>query len=185
MKTRLVKTSLTDLIVVQIDYFQDERGFFIESWHKKDFKKAGLALEFVQEAHSRSRKNVLRGLHYQNMTAPMGKLVRCIYGKVFEVAVDLRMKSPTFGKWFSIELTADNQKQLYVPVGFALGFATLSDFAEVIYKQTGYYMPSAEGTIAWNDKDISIPWPIKNPILSNRDLNGISLSTYKKYPAFT
>lgn len=184
MKTRIIKTDLPDLVIVEIDYFQDERGFFIESWHKRDFAAAGLDLEFVQEGHSRSGRDVLRGLHYQDTTAPMGKLVRCTVGVIFDVAVDLRVSSPTFGKWFGIELSAENKKQVYVPVGFAHGFATLTDVAEVQYKQTGYYTPSAEGTLAWNDPDVGITWPISNPMLSRRDQNGMSLKDYLKNPAF-
>lgn len=184
MKTRIIQTGLPDLVIVEIDYFQDERGFFIESWHKRDFAAAGLDLEFVQEGHSRSGRNVLRGMHYQDMSAPMGKLVRCTVGAIFDVAVDLRVRSPTFGKWFGIELSAENKKQLYVPVGFAHGFVTLTDVAEVQYKQTGYYTPSAEGTLAWNDPDVGITWPISSPILSKRDQNGMSLKDYLKNPAF-
>jgi len=138
----------------------------------------------VQEGHSGSRYGVLRGMHYQNMTAPMGKLVRCIVGRIFDVAVDLRVSSPTFGKWYGVELSAENKKQIYIPVGFAHGFATLSDVAEVQYKQTGFYTPAAEGTLAWNDPDVGIEWPISNPILSKRDQNGMRLKEYLKNPAF-
>jgi len=184
MKTRLIKTPLNDLVVVEIDHFQDERGFFIESWQKRDFAQAGLDVEFVQENHSRSKYGVLRGLHYQDMTAPLAKLVRCVVGAIFDVAVDLRVSSPTFGQWFGVELTADNKKQLYVPLGFAHGFATLSRYADVLYKQTEFYAPSAEGTVAWNDPDLGIEWPIKNPILSKRDRHGMSLQEYLKNPAF-
>ena len=184
MKTVLTQTPLADLVVVDIDYFQDERGFFIESWHKRDFAAAGLDLEFAQEGHSRSSYSVLRGLHYQDMTAPMGKLLRCTVGCIFDVAVDLRVSSPTFSKWFSLELSADNKKQVYVPVGFAHGFATLSEFAEVQYKQTGFYTPSSEGTLSWNDPDVGIQWPFTNPTLSKRDQNGMSLKDYLKTPAF-
>ncbi len=180
MKTRLVETPLKDLIVVEIDYFQDERGFLIESWHKRDFHQAGLDLTFVQEVQSRSKQNVLRGLHFQDMTAPVAKLIRCIYGNAFAVAVDLRVKSPTFGKWFSIELSAENKKQLYVPVGFAFGFVALSDAAELLYKFTGFYDPSSQGIILWNDKTLAIDWPFTDPALSKRDMNGITLETYKK-----
>jgi dTDP-4-dehydrorhamnose 3,5-epimerase len=184
MKTHLVATPLPDLVVVETDHFHDERGFFIESWHKRDFAAAGLDLEFVQEGHSGSVANVLRGLHYQDMTAPMGKLVRCIVGRVFDVAVDLRASSPTFGQWFGLELSAENKKQFYVPVGFAHGFAVLSDYAEIQYKQTGFYTPSAEGSIAWDDPDIGVAWPITDPILSQRDRQGMSLKKYLENPAF-
>src|SRR5437867_173334 len=151
MKTRVTETPLPGLVVVHVDYFQDERGFFIEPWHKKDFADAGLPFEFVQDSHSRSAARVLRGLHYQDLRAPMGKLLRCSAGRIFDVAVDLRVSSRTFGRWFGIELTAENKTQLYVPAGFAHGFATLSDYAEVQYKQTEFYQPAAEGGIAWND----------------------------------
>ena len=184
MKTHVTPTPLKGLVVIDIDYFKDERGFFIESWHKRDFAAAGLDLEFVQEGHSRSSYGVLRGMHYQNMTAPMGKLLRCTVGRIFDVAVDLRVSSPTFGKWFSVELSSDNQRQIYVPPGFAHGFATLSDTAEVQYKQTGFYTPPSEGTLCWNDPDVGVAWPIAHPILSKRDQNGMSLRDYLKKPAF-
>lgn len=184
MKTHVVPTQLPDLSVVEIDYFKDERGFFIESWHRRDFAEAGLDLEFVQEGHSRSVRNVLRGLHYQDMTAPMGKLVRCTVGAIFDVAVDLRVGSPTFGKWCGIELSADNKNQLHVPPGFAHGFATLTEIAEVQYKQTGFYTPASEGTLAWNDPEVGVNWPVSEPILSKRDQNGMSLKDYLRNPAF-
>jgi len=185
MKVTATKTPLSDLVVFDIDYFRDRRGFFIEPWHKRDFLKAGLDIEFVQEGHSRSQKNVLRGLHYQDFQAPMGKLIRCTVGKIFDVAVDLRKKSPTCGKWFGIELSARNKKLVYVPVGFAHGFLTLSSFAELQYKQTGYYTPLSEGTVSWNDPDLNISWPIHSmPILSIRDQHGMSLQKYLQNPAF-
>src|SRR5687767_9293988 len=130
MKTRITKTPLEGLLIVSIDFFQDERGFFIESWHKKDFAEAGIPFDFVQDSHSRSSRGVLRGLHYQDMRAPMGKLLRCTVGNILDVAVDLRVSSPTFGQSFSIELSAENKTQVYVPVGFAHGFATLSEVCE-------------------------------------------------------
>ena len=184
MKTTLTQTPLDGLVLIDIDYFRDERGFFIESWHKQDFRTAGLDLEFVQEGHSRSGKGVLRGLHYQDMTVPMGKLLRCTVGAIFDVAVDLRADSPTFGQWFGVELSSDNQRQIYVPVGFAHGFATLSDIAEVQYKQTGYYAPPSEGGITWNDPDVGVEWPIADPILSARDQNNMSFAEYRKDPVF-
>jgi len=185
MKMRMNKTSLDGLLVVEIDFFRDERGFFMESWHKRDFAEAGLPYEFVQDSHSRSTYSVLRGLHYQDMRAPIVKLVRCTVGRVFDVAVDLRVSSPTFGQWFGIELTAENKTQLLVPIGFAHGFLTLSDVCEIQYKQTEYYRPEAEGGVAWNDKDIAIDWPLRNPpILSRRDQNQPSLKQYLQNPAF-
>src|SRR6478672_9402038 len=139
MKTRITETPLAGLLLVDIEYFQDERGFFVESWNKRDFSAAGIHSDFVQDSHSASRYGVLRGLHYQDMRAPLGKLVRCTVGRVLDVAVDLRVSSKTFGQWFSIELSSENQTQLYVPVGFAHGFATLADVCEVQYKQTDFY----------------------------------------------
>lgn len=184
MKTRVTKTSLEGLVLVSIDHFHDDRGFFIESWNKRDFAEAGLTQEFVQDSHSRSRYGVLRGLHYQGMRAPMAKLVRCTVGRILDVAVDLRVSSPTFGKYFSVELTSENKNQLFVPIGFAHGFLTLSDVCEVQYKQTGFYEPSTEGGIAWNDPDIAINWSIKDPILSIRDQKQLSLKQYRENPAF-
>ena len=184
MKTNLTKTPLENLVVIDIDYFEDERGFFIESWNQRDFAAAGLDLQFVQDSHSRSKEGVLRGLHYQDMTAPMGKLVRCTLGAVFDVAVDLRVTSPSFGKWFGVELSEENKRLIYVPVGFAHGFATLSDVAEIQYKQTGFYAPPAEGSIRWDDPDIGVDWPLSNPVLSARDQSGMSLAEYRQNPAF-
>lgn len=184
MKLQVTETPLKDLVVINIDYFEDERGFFIESWHRRDFAEAGLILDFVQEGHSRSGCGVLRGMHYQDVTAPMGKLVRCTLGRILDVAVDLRVSSPTFAQWFGIELSAANKTQLYFPVGFAHGFLTLSEFCEVQYKQTGYYTPSSEGTVAWNDPDVGIEWPVDNPQLSARDQSGMTLQAYLKDPAF-
>ena len=184
MKTRVTKTPLEGLVVVDIDFFRDERGFFMESWHKSDFAEAGLPHNFVQDSHSRSSRNVLRGLHYQDMRAPIVKLVRCTVGSVFDVAVDLRVSSLTFGKWFGVELSAENKRQLLVPIGFAHGFLTLSDMCEIQYKQTEYYRPATEGGIAWNDPDVAVQWPLSEPILSKRDQNQLSLKQYLQNPAF-
>jgi dTDP-4-dehydrorhamnose 3,5-epimerase len=185
MKTHVNTTPLEGLLLVDVDFFRDERGFFIESWHKKDFSEAGLVFEFVQDSHSRSSHRVLRGLHYQDMRAPMVKLVRCTVGRILDVAVDLRANSATFGKWFSLELSPENQTQLLVPVGFAHGFATLSEVCEIQYKQTGFYEPAYEGGIAWNDPELGIDWPFQNPILSKRDQNQQSLRQYRENPAFS
>ena len=184
MKTRTTETPLDGLILVNVDHFHDERGFFIESWNKRDFAEAGLPHEFVQDCHSRSSYGVLRGLHYQDMRAPMAKLIRCTVGKILDVAVDLRMSSPTFGKVFTVELTAENKTQLFVPIGFAHGFAALSDICEVQYKQTAFYQPTCESGIAWNDPDLAINWPLKEPTLSPRDQNQMSLRQYRNNPAF-
>lgn len=185
MVTHLKETPLKDLMVVEIEYFNDERGFFIEPWNERDFKKAGLDYSFKQEGHSGSGKNVLRGLHYQDMTAPMGKLVRCVVGTVFDVVVDLRTSSPTFGKWHGVELSAENKKLLYVPVGFAHGFKVTSDYAEVLYKMSDYYTPASEGGITWNDPDLKIDWPGEEPILSEKDKKLQTLKEYLENPAFT
>src|SRR5262245_27405043 len=156
MKIHVTTTPLEGLLIVDTDFIRDDRGFFMESWHKTDFAAAGLTTEFVQDSHSRSAYGVLRGLHYQDMRAPLAKLVRCTAGRILDVAVDLRVRSSTFGKWFSIELNPENKTQLFVPVGFAHGFAALSDGCEVQYKQTGYYRPEAEGGVAWDDPDLTI-----------------------------
>lgn len=184
MHVILTPAPIADLVVVEIDYARDERGFFMESWNAHDFKAAGLDLVFVQDSLSGSKKGVLRGMHFQDKRAPIAKLVRCAWGKIFDVAIDMRKSSKTFGKWFGIELSSDNKKQLYVPSGFAHGFEVLSDWAEVSYKQTEYWTPEAETTILWNDPDIRIDWPIKEPIVSERDSKGMSFAQYLKKPAF-
>jgi dTDP-4-dehydrorhamnose 3,5-epimerase len=184
MKITVTSTALEGVVLIDTKFFQDDRGFFIESWHQRDYADAGLAMTFVQEGHSRSARGVLRGLHYQDMTAPMGKLVRCTVGTIFDVAVDLRVGSPTFGKWIGVELTADNKRQIYVPEGFAHGFQAVTDVVEVQYKQTGFYTPPSEGTVSWNDPDIGVEWPIADPTLSDRDKRAMSLKAYLEKPAF-
>ncbi len=184
MKPRVTSTPLSGVVILDFHSFDDERGFFFEPWHARDFAAAGLDLQFVQEGHSRSVRRVLRGLHYQDMTAPMGKLVRCTVGSIFDAVVDLRAGSPTCGQWFAVELTAANRRQLYIPPGFGHGFQALSDVAEVQYKQTGYYTPASEGTIAWNDPDVGVEWPLPDPIVSDRDKRGTPLQEYLKSPAF-
>lgn len=184
MKTTLHPTPLDGVLVVEIDYFEDERGFFIETWNQKHFREAGLDVSFVQANHSRSLRNVVRGIHFQDTTAPLGKMVRCTLGSIFDVAVDLRLSSPTFGRWYGVELSDENKKQLWVPEGFGHGFATVSAAAEVQYLQTGLYTPSAEGGIMWNDPEIAIEWPVTDPILSARDRGHPSLDEYRRNPAF-
>ncbi len=185
METTLISTPLSGVFVVEIKYFRDERGFFIENYHQRAFAQAGLDVNFVQDNHSRSGAKVLRGLHYQNMTAPMGKLIRCTIGAIFDVAVDLRVGSPTFGHWFGVELSETNMKQLWVPPGFAHGFATLSETADVQYKCTGLYTPASEGTLTWNDPEVGVQWPYLDPALSKRDsTTGMSLKQYLEKPAF-
>lgn len=184
MDIRIVKTKLEGAVVIETDYFRDERGFFIEAYHKQRFEEHGLRYDFVQDNHSRSARGVLRGLHYQDMTAPMGKLVRCTLGAIWDVAVDLRAGSPTFGQWEAVELTEENMLQFMVPPGFGHGFVTLSPSADVQYKCSGHYAPAAEGSVAWNDPGLAIAWPIADPILSQRDQQAMSLSEYLRDPAF-
>ena len=184
MDIDIIPTKLSDVVVIRTDYFRDQRGYFIENYHKQRFNDHGLAYEFVQDNHSRSVQRVLRGVHYQDMTAPMGKLVRCTEGIIFDVAVDLRVGSPTLGQWVGVELSEENQDQLMVPVGFGHAFVALSPFAQVAYKCTGYYTPVAEGTVRWDDPDLAIDWPIADPIVSERDRNGLSFREYLKRPAF-
>ncbi len=185
MKPGLTSTPIPDLLLLEIGGYEDQRGFFMESWNKRDFAAAGITAEFVQENHSRSGRGVLRGMHYQNMSAPMIKLVRCTVGVVYDVVVDLRVGSPAFGRWFGVELSAENKRQIYVPVGFAHGFAVLSEAAEIQYRQTNYYSPQSEVTLAWNDPQIGIQWPIRDPLLSGRDAQGISLQKYLQAPDFS
>ena len=180
----VASTALTGVVVIEPQVHRDGRGFFLEAYHRRRYAALGIDQEFVQDNHSRSEKGVLRGLHYQDMSAPMAKLVRCTTGIVIDVAVDLRVGSPTFGKWYGVELTAENCRQLFLPVGFGHGFLALSPQADVEYKCTGYYDKAAEGVIAWNDPQIGIDWPEKRPILSDGDANGMSLADYLRRPAF-
>jgi dTDP-4-dehydrorhamnose 3,5-epimerase len=163
-------TEIPDVLIVEPTVYGDERGFFYESFNQRAWEKAtGLRTVFVQDNHSRSLRNVLRGLHYQ-ITHPQGKLVRTTVGEVFDVAVDLRRKSPTFGRWVGTTLSAENKRQFWVPEGFAHGFVVLSDVAEFQYKTTEYYHPESERVILWNDPDLAIDWPIDgSPILAKRD----------------
>ena len=164
----LEKTPLPGVVVVKNRVFGDERGFFMETYNKQRFKEVGLPANFVQDNHSRSSKGVIRGLHYQ-FPQWQGKLVRTIAGAIYDVAVDLRRDSPTYSQWFGIELNDDNRWQLYIPPGFAHGFATLSDSADVAYKCTTLYKFEDDAGIRWNDPDIGIEWPVENPIVSAKD----------------
>lgn len=184
MELTVTPTPLDGVVLIQPRVFPDARGFFLETWSARDFAAAGLPAPFVQDSHSRSTLGVLRGLHYQDTSAPLGKLVRCTVGSIFDVAVDLRLGSPTFGKWTSAELSAGNKLQIYIPPGFAHGFQATSEIVEVQYKQTGYYTPAAEGTVAWNDPDLGVAWPIGEPILSDRDQQGNTFKDYTQRPAF-
>jgi dTDP-4-dehydrorhamnose 3,5-epimerase len=174
---RVTPTAVPEVLIVEPQVFGDERGFFFESFNQKIFQAAtGVNLQFVQDNHSKSAKGVLRGLHYQ-IKSPQGKLVRVTEGEVFDVAVDIRKSSPTFGKWVGEILSADNKKQLWVPPGFAHGFITLSETAEFLYKTTDYYAPEFERCIAWDDPALAIAWPAHvSPTLSGKDLQGHKLA---------
>ncbi len=185
MKPILHATPFPEVLIVEMKCFHDERGFFFESFHLKDFEAAGLSATFVQDNHSRSVRGVIRGIHYQDMTAPMGKLVRCTLGRIWDVVVDFRAGSPAFGQWYAHELTAENKLQLWCPPGFGHAFLTLSDTAEVQYKCTNYYTPVSEGSVLWNDPDIGIDWPVTGAILSPKDQAAQTLQQYRAKPAFT
>jgi dTDP-4-dehydrorhamnose 3,5-epimerase len=163
------KLNLNGLVLVKPRVFADERGFFVESYKKSEFSKAGITEDFVQDNHSRSGRGVLRGLHYQRGAAAQGKLVRCTAGAILDIGVDIRRGSPGFGRWASAELTAANAHMLYVPPGFAHGFLVLSETAEIMYKCTAEYAPSADAGIIWNDPDIAADWGVKDPLLSPKD----------------
>ncbi len=171
---RVTPTSIPDVLIVEPRVFGDARGFFYESFNQKKFKEStGVDVEFVQDNHSRSSKGVLRGLHYQ-IKNPQGKLVRVVRGAVFDVAVDVRRTSPTFGQWFGLELNEENHRQLWVPPGMAHGFIVLSETADFLYKTTEYYAPEHERCILWSDPEIGIDWPSigLGPVLSTKDLQG-------------
>ncbi|CAN7666058.1 dTDP-4-dehydrorhamnose 3,5-epimerase [Variovorax sp. LjRoot130] len=175
---KVTPTAIPDVLVIEPKVFGDERGFFFESFNGKAFDEAvGRHVEFVQDNHSRSAKGVLRGLHYQ-IQQPQGKLVRVVRGAVFDVAVDIRKSSPTFGQWVGMELTEENHKQLWVPEGFAHGFLVVSESADFLYKTTDYYAPAHERCIAWNDPDIDVRWPTIDAelTLSAKDQAGLTLS---------
>lgn len=175
----IIDTKIPDVKIIEPKVFDDERGFFFESFNQQQFEAAvGYPVNFVQDNHSKSSKGVLRGLHYQLPPQAQGKLVRCVVGEVFDVAVDIRKSSPTFGQWVGVHLSTDNKRQLWIPEGFAHGFLTLSDTAEFLYKTTNYYAPQSEGCLAWNDSQINIAWPIKDVLLSGKDQLGLTLSAY-------
>lgn len=179
---KLTPTRHPDVLIVEPTVFGDARGFFLESWNRKAFAARGLNADFVQDNHSRSRKGVLRGLHYQ-LLHPQGKLVRVTSGVVFDVAVDLRRSSPHFGRWSGVELSDDNQRMLWVPPGFAHGFLVLSESADFLYKTTEYYAPEHERCVQWNDPEIGIDWPLDGePTLSAKDRAGIPLRLAGAYP---
>ncbi|AYL07011.1 dTDP-4-dehydrorhamnose 3,5-epimerase [Enterobacter kobei] len=173
----VIKTDIPDVLIFEPKVFGDDRGFFFESFSQKIFEEAvGRKVEFVQDNHSKSCKGVLRGLHYQLEPYAQGKLVRCIAGEVFDVAVDIRKSSSTFGKWVGVNLSAENKRQLWIPEGFAHGFLVISETAEFVYKTTNYYHPESDRGLIWNDVDLQIEWPLdKEPMLSAKD---------EKQPAF-
>jgi len=178
----VVPTAIPEVRILEPRVFGDARGFFLESWNARAFAVAGIRAEFVQDNHSRSTRNVLRGLHYQ-VRHPQGKLVRVVLGEVYDVAVDLRRSSPTFGRWMGEKLSAENKRMAWIPAGFAHGYLVLSDFAEVLYKATDYYAPEHERSIAWNDPDLAIAWPLTGaPVLSAKDATGARFRDAEVYP---
>lgn len=181
---KIIPTEIPDLLIIEPTVFGDERGFFFESYNQKVFEKlTGLSAHFVQDNHSRSAQQVLRGLHYQ-IRQPQSKLVRVLTGEVFDVAVDIRKSSPTFGQWVGTILSAENKHMLWVPVGFAHGFFVLSEFAEVFYKTTDYWAPEHERAILWNDPALAIDWPLKEtiPVLSKKDQLAVPFAEAELFP---
>ena len=180
---KFTPTRIPDIVVVDHDVFEDDRGFFMETWRQRAFEAAGIDAGFVQENHSRSSRGVLRGLHYQ-VQQPQGKLIRVVVGEAFDVAVDVTRSSPTFGQWVGVTLSAANRRTLWVPPGFAHGFFVTGDSAEMIYRCTDYYAPQHERTLRWDDKDVAIDWPLTDlepPVLSAKDAAGASLKDADVY----
>jgi dTDP-4-dehydrorhamnose 3,5-epimerase len=165
---------LEGLLIIEPKVFGDARGFFLETWNRERYRQAGVDADFVQDNLSFSRRGILRGLHFQN-PHPQGKLLQVLQGEVFDVAVDVRRSSPTFGKWHGLMLSSENKRQFYIPPGFAHGFAVVSDTALFHYKCTEFYSPKDETAIRWDDREIGIEWPIKDPVLSERDAKGLRL----------
>lgn len=180
---KVIETGLPGVVILEPKVFGDERGFFFESFNRKIFTEAvGIAPDFVQDNHSRSSKNVLRGLHYQ-VQQPQGKLIRVVAGEIYDVVVDLRRSSPHFGKWTAATLSAENKRMVWVPQGFAHGFLVLSEQAEVLYKTTDYYAPQCERCILWNDAELAIEWPLQaEPILSAKDRVGVPFALAETFP---
>ena len=181
MEIKVESVHLNGVTVLVPEVFQDDRGFFLEVFRADKFRELGLPTDYVQDNHSRSVKNVLRGLHFQ-WDPPMGKLMRVTLGAAFLAAVDIRKGSPTFGKWFGCEVSAESKKQVWAPAGFARGFAVLSDYAEIQYKCTGIYNSTGESGILWNDPAIGIEWPVKEPILSKKDATAQTLAAWAASP---
>jgi dTDP-4-dehydrorhamnose 3,5-epimerase len=179
---QVVEKALNGVVLLEPKVFGDERGFFMETFNERVFRDlTGVTLDFVQDNHSRSARNVLRGLHYQ-IRQPQGKLVRVVSGSVFDVAVDMRRSSPTYGRWFGAELTAQNKRQLWVPPGFAHGFVVTSDTADFLYKTTDYWAPDFERSLAWNDPTVGVAWPVEGePLLSAKDKSGAAFGVAEAY----
>lgn len=179
---KAVSTDLPGVLLIEPRVFGDERGFFLETWNERSFSEIGIEAHFVQDNHSRSARNVLRGLHYQ-IHQPQGKLLRVIAGEIFDVIVDIRRSSPTFGKVVTLKIDAASKFMLWIPVGFAHGFCVVSDYAEVLYKTTDFYAPEHERSIAWNDPQLAIPWPVAGPpTLSDKDSHSVKLSDAELFP---
>jgi len=178
---KFIETCIKDVIIIKTNVFEDVRGFFAETYRKDIFSELGLDLDFVQDNHSGSTQNVLRGLHFQ-WEPPMGKLMRVTVGSAFLVAVDIRKNSPTLGQWYGKEINSDNKLQIWAPCGFARGFCVLSDYVEIQYKCTGTYNNKCESGISWNDPEVGIEWPIENPILSGKDSNAQTLREWLSSP---
>ena len=179
---KVTPTRLAEVLLIEPKVFGDARGFFLESWNEREFEAAGICARFVQDNHSRSERNVLRGLHYQ-IRQPQGKLVRVIAGEIFDVVIDIRRGSPNFGHWEGVRLNAESHNMLWVPVGFAHGFCVVSEVAEVLYKTTDFYAPAYERCILWNDPKVRIDWPLSGaPILSAKDASGVRLRDAETFP---
>ena len=179
---KAVATDLPGVLLIEPRIFGDERGFFLETWNERTFSEIGIDAHFVQDNHSRSARNVLRGLHYQ-IRQPQGKLLRVIAGEIFDVVVDIRRSSPTFGKVITLKLDSISKAMVWIPVGFAHGFCVVSDYAEVLYKTTDFYAPEHERSIAWNDPQLAIPWPVAGPpTLSDKDSRSVKLSDAELFP---
>jgi len=180
---KVTPTSLPEVLLIEPKVFEDPRGFFMESWNAQRFAEAGIDATFVQDNHSRSAKGILRGLHYQ-LSKPQGKLVRVTAGRVYDVAVDVRRSSATFGQWVGVELSADNKRLLWVPPGFAHGFLTLEDGTDFIYKCTEFYVPTDERCIRWDDPELAIDWPLAGaaPLVSAKDAQGVDWAKAETNP---
>lgn len=170
-KFKFRRLEIPDVILIEPTVFEDRRGFFLESYNLKEFEAFGINVNFVQDNHSRSKKGVIRGLHFQKGKMAQAKLVRVVKGEIFDVAVDIRKGSSYYGKWVAVTLSENNKRMLFIPEGFAHGFCVLSEEADVLYKASNFYSPEHEGGIRWDDPDLAIPWPVDNPIVSLKDRN--------------